>query len=140
MFSSAFAALPPACVGCEGTEPSIEIGQPYQDESGRWNLDVIGTGFYQNLNIVVELTNRITDNVRVNSFNGGDKTDLDGNFNTSLISDRFLAESAAYSVIVRDVTEHMFPDVELQLDDFPEDIITLDVAPETLTSGEATVF
>jgi len=121
-------------------ELSVVVDQPYQDESGRWFVNVTGTGFYQNLDIRVDLQNRITDNVWVNIFNGNDKTDLDGNFNAVLRSERFLAESATYTVVVTDVTEHTFPDVELQLEDYLEDIITLDVVPETLTSGESTIF
>ena len=122
-----------------GAEPSIEIGQPYQDEFGRWNLDVSGTGFYHNLDIYVTLENRLTDNVRVNGFQASDKTDLNGNFAATLISDGKLAESGTYSVEVFDVIRHTFLDIVLQLGNYPVDLITLEITPQDIPFAQPTI-
>jgi len=124
----------------ESSEPQIQVGEPYKDQYGFWLLPVSGTGFYPNLDISLNFDQRLTDNVLVDSFTINDKTDVNGSFDVVLKSQHILTESGTFSTTVRDVITHTFSDIELQLGNYPENLITMEMTPTSITKGKPTIF
>jgi len=114
-------------------DPIIISGQ-FDEESQSWQLSVSGNGFPPDVSIMVIISTVDSESSTIASFTV--QTNSNGNFNYSPGTMYNNLETDLYQVKILGAGEEIFNEV-IYFDTFPEDVITWNLNPASLTAGES---